>query len=139
MDHVSPETRSKIMRTVHSKGSAPEMTVRRLVHSLGYRYRLHAKQLPGSPDLVFGTRRKVIFVNGCFWHGHRSCPKARLPKSRRDYWREKIAANRARDARNLWELSELGWRPWVIWQCQVSDIEKLQDTIIDFLEGGLNE
>lgn len=89
MDHVSPEQRSEIMALVRSKDTKPEMVVRRLIHALGFRYRLHCPELSGKPDIVFKAKKKVIFVHGCFWHGHKNCPKARLPKSRVAFWRIK--------------------------------------------------
>ncbi|MEO4041146.1 very short patch repair endonuclease [Hoeflea sp. CAU 1731] len=110
--------RSAVMRAVKSRDTAPEMVVRRLVHALGYRYRLHRRDLPGAPDLVFPGRRKVVFVHGCFWHGH-DCPRgARAPKTNADYWRAKIARNTARDARNAQALADAGWRVLTVWECE---------------------
>ena len=93
------------------------MIVRRILHRLGFRYRLHRRDLPGSPDIVFTSRRKVIFVHGCYWHGH-DCRKGRLPKSRLDYWQPKIEANMKRDSRRLAELRALGWDSLIVWQCE---------------------
>ena len=134
MDHVTTEKRSEIMRAVRPQDSGPEMTVRRLLHKRGYRYRLHGKDLPGSPDIVFRPRKKAVFVHGCFWHGHHGCRKARLPKSRADYWRGKIEKNRDRDRRNMAALENIGWRAVVIWQCELRDINKVQSKLISFLE-----
>lgn len=134
MDHVTPTKRSKIMAAVRSKDTTPEMKVRRLVHSMGYRYRLHSPDLPGKPDLVFSSKKKVIFVHGCFWHGHKRCSKARLPKSRVDFWREKIENNVSRDRRVKRALNRKGWRYLTIWQCEVKDIGKTGTCIRAFLD-----
>jgi len=109
------------------------MVVRHLVHSLGYRYRLHGRQLPGTPDLVFPSRKKVIFVHGCYWHLHR-CGKYRLPKTRRSFWMPKLEENRRRDIRNKSALTRMGWGYLVIWECEVKDREKLLSTIRRFLD-----
>ena len=113
------------MRAVKGKNTGPEMTVRRLVHGMGYRYRLHRKGLPGKPDLVFARRRKVIFVHGCFWHGHACKRGDRIPRTNRDYWTRKIARNRERDQEHLGALRADRWRALVIWECEVghADIE----------------
>jgi len=126
--------RSKTMRAVRSKDTKPEMLVRRLVHSLGYRYRLHWKDLPGKPDLVFPSRRKVIFINGCFWHGHDCKRGARAPKENADYWSAKIERNRQRDAASINALTQLGWRVCVLWECDLKDKEGLKDKLLNFLE-----
>ena len=112
------------------------MRVRRLAHSLGYRYRLHAPDLPGRPDLVFRGRRKVIFVHGCFWHRHPECPRARLPKSpeRREFWRRKFEENVRRDARQQRELCAAGWDVLVIWGCETEDLEGLKRELQAFLD-----
>ena len=107
------------MRAVKGKNTIPEMAVRRLVHGMGYRYRLHRKGLPGKPDLVFGPRRKVIFVHGCFWHGHACERGKRVPKANRDYWTRKIARNRQRDQEHLAALHAARWQVLVIWECEV--------------------
>lgn len=127
------EARSRTMRAVRSKNTKPEMTVRRLVHSLGFRFRLHRKDLPGTPDLVFPGRRQVIFVHGCFWHGHDCARGARQPKHNAGYWTTKIARNQERDHRAEQELSSAGWETCTLWECQLKDGEALQATIIDFL------
>lgn len=124
MDTRTPEQRRRIMQAVRSKNTEPELVVRRLLHSMGYRYRLHRKDLPGRPDIAFISRRKAVFVHGCFWHGH-ECPKGRLPKSRLDYWKPKISKNRKRDRANEEHLRSLGWSVLVIWQCETADLESL--------------
>lgn len=120
------------MSKVRSKNTTPELAVRKLVFSLGYRYRLHAKNLPGKPDLFFPGRKKAIFVHGCFWHYH-NCKIGHIPKSRLDYWEPKLIARRERDASNAAALAELGWGVLVIWECEIKDQEKLTQTICMFL------
>jgi DNA mismatch endonuclease (patch repair protein) len=115
----SPETRRRTMQAVKSKDTAPEMLVRRLLHSAGYRYRLHRKDMPGCPDLVFPGRRKLIFIHGCFWHGHGCKRGARVPKSNIDYWAAKISRNRDRDEKSTRQLASAGWRVLVIWECEI--------------------
>lgn len=127
------EVRSRTMRAVRSKGTKPELIVRRLVHSLGFRFSLHRKNLPGSPDLVLASRRKVIFVHGCFWHGHDCHHGARLPKTNVDYWVAKIARNRERDCRVEKELTGAGWESCTIWECHLNDREVLQAKLMHFL------
>lgn len=123
------------MRAVKGKNTGPEMIVRRLVHALGYRYRLHRKDLPGKPDLVFPARRGVIFVHGCFWHQH-DCPRgARSPKSNRDYWLPKLRRNRERDAKNQARLKEEGWKVLVVWECETKDRDRLARGLKGFLDG----
>jgi len=133
MDILTPEERSAQMARVRSKNTQPELVVRRLVHSQGYRYRLHKPDLPGKPDLAFVSRKKVIFVNGCFWHGHK-CSLGRTPKSRVEFWVSKIEKNRARDAKNIEELRKAGWNSLVLWECQLKDREALKKLIVEFLD-----
>ena len=133
-DTVSPETRSRIMARVKSKGMKPEMQVRRLLHGLGYRYRLHRSDLPGRPDLVFPSRRKVVFVNGCFWHRHEGCSKVRIPATNRAYWLAKLERNHARDARNTALLQEQGWAVLTVWECQLRDSPAATERLVAFLE-----
>ena len=134
MDRLTKQRRSEIMSRIGGKNTAPELAVRSLVHSLGYRYRLHSKKLPGKPDLVFAGRRKVIFVHGCFWHGHEGCKKGQLPKSRLDYWKPKIEANKQRDYGNETRLKDSGWNVLVVWQCDLKDSASLEARIVEFLE-----
>ncbi|MGH6826271.1 very short patch repair endonuclease [Methyloceanibacter sp.] len=131
-DHVSPEGRSFIMKAVGTRDTGPEVAVRRLLHSAGYRYRLYRRDLPGTPDLTFPRRHKVIFVHGCYWHGH-GCEKGRLPKSKLAYWAPKIAANRARDERNIRKLRSEGWSTLTVWQCELKQREKLIRRVQCFL------
>lgn len=136
MDTLSPQQRSERMSRVRGRDTKPEMQVRRLVHAMGYRFRLHRRDLPGVPDLVFPSRRKVIFVHGCFWHRHPdpACKLARMPKSRLDFWSTKLENNKNRDEKNIVQLNDLGWKTLVIWECQAGDREALQARIREFLE-----
>ena len=117
-----------------SKDTKPEMKVRRLVHRLGYRYRLHASEIAGKPDMVFPARRCVIFVSGCFWHRHRGCPLCRMPKTKLEFWEPKLEGNRKRDSRNQRKLRRDGWRVLVVWECQLTNEESLKRRIMRFLE-----
>jgi len=123
------------MSRVRGKNTGPELTVRRLIHGLGYRFRLYRRDLPGTPDLVFPGRRKVIFVHGCFWHRHPDpgCRLARMPKSRQDYWGPKLEGNRARDLRKEAALAEAGWVVMTIWECELRDMTSLENRIRTFL------
>ena len=134
MDSLSAAERSDIMARVRSKNSRPELFVRKLVFALGHRYRLHAKDLPGHPDLVFRRQRKVIFVHGCFWHRHARCALARLPKSRLDFWVPKLEGNKARDERNRRALTKERWKVLTIWECQIKKPERVESRIVGFLD-----
>lgn len=131
-DKITPARRSENMRRIKSKGMKPEMVVRRQVHGLGYRYRLHRKDLPGKPDLVFGPRRAVIFVHGCFWHQH-DCRDGRVPSSNREYWEPKLARNVERDGEARRGLKAMGWRVMVVWECETKDEATLADRLVAFL------
>ena len=136
MDTISPAHRSENMRHIRSGGTAPEMAVRRLVHAMGYRYRLHTKGLPGKPDLVFQSRHKVVFVHGCFWHQHPSpsCRIVRKPKSNEGYWISKLARNRERDMIHVAKLKELGWHTVIVWECEIeSDLNAVGKALQAFL------
>ncbi len=135
MDLITPERRSENMRRIRSKDMKPELQVRRLVHAMGYRYRLHRKDLPGNPDIALPGRRKLIFIHGCFWHKHADprCKIARTPKSNKDYWEPKLARNRARDIRNQERLRRLGWQVHVVWECQLKKQGVLTDRLKSFL------
>jgi len=134
VDNVSRRRRSEIMSRVRAKDTAPEMLVRRLVYSMGYRYRLHDRSLPGTPDLVFRKARKLVFVHGCFWHRHAGCALARWPKSRQKFWREKLEGNLARDRKNMGRLRRAGWGVMVVWECQLSKPARLEQRIKGFLD-----
>lgn len=132
-DPLSPSERTELMSRIRSGDTKPEMAVRRLVYSMGYRYRLRVKDLPGRPDLVFKGRKKVIFVHGCFWHQH-GCDHYRMPRSRTDFWLTKLAKNVARDEKVMRELSGMGWRVLVIWECQLRDMRRVERAVRGFLE-----
>ena len=133
-DTVSPATRSRIMSKIRSKDTKPEIVVRRRLHGLGYRYRLHRRDLPGRPDLVFASRRKIVFVNGCFWHNHLGCVNSHIPADNQEYWVPKLARNRERDERSISLLNQGGWEVTVVWECQMKDMEMATERLIDFLE-----
>ena len=120
------------MQSVKTKDTGPEIKLRKALYAAGYRFRLHRKDLPGRPDIVFPGRRKAIFVHGCFWHGH-DCSKGRASKSRTEYWEPKLEANKARDARNLTDLAEHGWESFVIWQCDLGDMDNVMSRLGTFL------
>lgn len=122
VDHVSIAKRSEIMRAVRPKGSGPEKLVRSAAHRLGLRFRLHRRDLPGSPDIVFPRHKTVVFVNGCFWHRHKNCKKATTPKSNTAFWAKKFARNVERDQENYSRLARLGWTVVVVWQCEIKNI-----------------
>lgn len=133
MDTRSPEQRRQIMQAVRSKHTGPEMTVRRVLHAMGYRYRLHRKELPGRPDIVFLGRKKALFVHGCFWHWH-GCPKGQLPKTRLAYWAPKLLRNKERDRENRMELEAIGWKTLIVWQCETRELASLGERLSNFLE-----
>lgn len=122
------------MSHIRSKGMAPEMAVRRLAHRMGYRYRLHRKDLPGKPDIVFPAKQKVIFVHGCFWHQHQGCIDSRIPRSNQPYWIPKLEGNRKRDKANRTKLMRMGWRSLLIWECWTGNQLRLERMIRQFLE-----
>lgn len=134
-DRITPEQRSANMRAIKSKGMKPEMAVRRLAHSLGFRFRLHRRDLPGNPDLVFVSRRKVIFVHGCFWHQHPdpNCKASHAPRSNTCYWGPKLARTERRDGAAQDELQRMGWSVLVIWECELKDMQLLEQQLVEFL------
>lgn len=129
----TPEQRSRIMRAVKGTDTAPELAVRRLVHGMGYRFRVHRKDLPGRPDITFPKFRSIILVHGCFWHGHGCRRGARVPKTNIEYWMQKVSRNRARDTRTLVTLRDLGWRVLTIWECQLKNQDDVRHRIESFL------
>jgi DNA mismatch endonuclease (patch repair protein) len=133
VDHVDPAKRALIMAAVHSQDTGPEVAVRKIIHRLGYRYRLHDRALPGRPDLVFPSRRKVIFVHGCFWHRHPKCRYATSPKTREEFWEAKFTSNVARDRIARRELKRMGWAILTVWQCELKKPDKLTERLNDFL------
>jgi DNA mismatch endonuclease, patch repair protein len=132
MDRLNPNRRSALMARIHGKDTMPELVVRRLTYFLGYRYRVHARDLPGSPDLVFKGRRKAIFVHGCFWHRHR-CRRGKMPTTRAEFWVPKLSGNKLRDLKTQAELRRLGWRYLIIWECELKHLDRVSARISDFL------
>ena len=129
MDRLSPERRSWLMSQVKSKDTSTEIRVRRAAHALGLRYRLHRRDLPGTPDLVLPKHRKVIFVHGCFWHRHAGCKKATMPKSRVRFWKSKFSSTVARDQQAVSDLEDLQWNVVVIWECETKSPERLSNRL----------
>lgn len=127
------EARSRMMRAVKGRDTAPEMIVRRLAHRMGYRFRVCRKDLPGSPDMVFPRLHKIIFVHGCFWHGHDCARGARVPKANRVYWLKKIAGNQMRDQKNLEKLAAAGWKTFIVWECVTCNEQDLRRRVKRFL------
>jgi DNA mismatch endonuclease (patch repair protein) len=133
MDRFSPAERSRLMGRVRGRDTSPEQAVRRLLHALGYRFRLHGSGVLGRPDVVWHTKKTAIFVHGCFWHQHRSCRRATVPQANHEFWAKKLSGNRSRDARVVRTLRSTGWRVLVLWQCQVHDSERLRSMLERFL------
>jgi DNA mismatch endonuclease, patch repair protein len=134
MDTLTRSERSKRMALIRGKNTKPELLVRRIARTFGYKLRLHVSDLPGKPDLVFPTLRKVIFVHGCYWHRHPGCGLARLPKSKRDFWIPKLTGNRQRDLRNIARLRRNKWKVSVVWECQLKNAASLEKRMKRFLE-----
>lgn len=133
VDNLTRVERSKQMSLIRSRDTKPELQIRRLVHGLGYRYRLHRTDLPGRPDLVFPSKMKVIFIHGCFWHGHK-CKLGRIPKSNVEYWTKKISVNKKRDRMNIEHLCALGWKSLILWECRLKNNSRLATRIRRFLD-----
>lgn len=133
VDPLTPQARSAQMARVKHSDTKPEMNARRAAHRLGYRFRLHRRDLPGTPDMVFPRLRKIIMVNGCFWHQHEGCRRARLPKSRPEYWLPKLARNKERDEQVIHALNALGWDVLTLWECQAKNVDAACAAIAHFL------
>lgn len=133
-DVLTIDQRRYCMSRIRGKDTKPELVVRRMLHALGYRYRLHRRDLPGCPDLVFSGRKQVIFVHGCFWHRHRCKYGQVSPATRPEFWERKLAGNKARDARNRRELRRLGWRVLIVWECQIRKPTAMIERVVRFLE-----
>ena len=133
IDRVSTDARSRNMRLVRGRDTTPEMLVRRQAHRLGYRFRLHRRDLPGTPDLVFPGRRKAVFVNGCFWHQH-DCPRGARPASNTEFWEAKLSKNVERDRKNIAALTSAGWSVLVVWECETKSIPLLSERLAGFLK-----
>ncbi len=134
MDVFSPEKRSRIMSRISGKNTKPEIYIRSLLHRLGYRFRLHRADLPGKPDITLPKHKKIIFVHGCFWHGHEGCRRAKRPDTNKEFWDKKIEGNIARDKHNREKLETLGWKVMVVWTCEIKQSEPPVDKLIFFLE-----
>ncbi len=134
-DSVTPAQRSANMAQVKGRDTKPEKVVRSLLHGMGYRFRLHRKDLPGKPDIVLPKHRKVIFVHGCFWHGHQGCRRGDRPSSNTEFWNKKINGNRERDERSMLSLANLGWDTLTVWECELKDKDRLKKTLESFLAG----
>lgn len=133
-DVFTQRKRSDIMSRIKGTNTKPEILTRKLVYSLGYRYRLHSNLLPGKPDIVLPAHQKIIFVHGCFWHGHLNCRRASLPSTNVRFWQQKIAGNKLRDSAVRRKLRRSGWKVLVVWQCQTKDVQKLRTRLAAFLE-----
>ena len=131
--HKVSEQRSRNMSAIKSKNTKPEIFVRKLLHSKGYRFRLHKKDLPGSPDIVLPKYKTVIFVHGCFWHRHQNCKYASNPKTRREFWEKKFKENIERDKKTQEKLKNLGWKTKIVWECEIKKQDKLIKKLEDFL------
>lgn len=136
MDTLTPEERSARMALVRGSNTKPEIVVRKILFSMGYRYRLHDKMLPGKPDIVLTSRRKIILVHGCFWHRHDNCALARMPKSRQVFWGAKLEGNRLRDGRVKAALRRQGWSVATVWECQINNVARLEKRLRRFIEAG---
>jgi DNA mismatch endonuclease (patch repair protein) len=132
MDTLTPENRSRLMSRIRSEDTKPELIVRSMLHRMGFRFRIHRKDLPGRPDIVLPKHKKVVLVHGCFWHGH-LCKIAPGPKSNTAYWSPKIETNRSRDQRNRTALIDLGWRVLELWECEIRDLQKTEERLQSFL------
>ena len=133
IDYYTPDQRAALMSRIRGKDTKPEMIVRGMIHALGIGYRLHRRDLPGSPDIVFQGRRKVIFVHGCFWHRHSGCKFASIPKTRRNFWQRKFEQNVQRDEKTLDLLKDSGWKALIIWECETKKLKGLREKVMEFL------
>lgn len=136
VDMLDPARRSDLMARIRGKDTKPEKLLRSTLHRLGYRFRLHCSDVPGTPDIVFRNRRKVIQVHGCFWHRHLNCRHAYMPKSRIDFWTTKFQKNQQRDRKNSSALRSLGWDELVVWECELKNLDHVLDTVTEFLANG---
>jgi DNA mismatch endonuclease, patch repair protein len=133
-DRLSREERSALMGRVRSKNTKPEIVIRRFVHGHGYRFRLHRKNLPGSPDLVFPSLKKAIFVHGCFWHRHEGCKMTTTPNTQKSFWHKKFNSNTQRDKKNISDLKEMGWSVFIVWECEAKNMPALGNKILTYLQ-----
>jgi DNA mismatch endonuclease (patch repair protein) len=136
VDKFTPEERSRIMSRVKGRDTKPEKLVRSLLHGMGYRFRLHRRDLPGKPDIVLPKYKKAVFIHGCFWHGHRGCSRSARPTTNTEFWNKKIDSNIRRDAAAQKELTASGWKYLIVWQCETRDLHALSDRLRGFLITG---
>ncbi len=134
MDVFSKEKRSQIMSCVSGKNTKPELIVRSLLHHMRYRFRLHRKDLPGKPDIILPKYKKVIFIHGCFWHGHKNCTRSKRPTTNNEFWQKKLDRNMQHDKEIVHNLKGLGWDILIVWTCEIKNIDQLKDKILKFLE-----
>jgi DNA mismatch endonuclease, patch repair protein len=132
MDRLTPQKRSAVMAKIKGTDTRPEIAVRQIAHGMGLRFRLHRRDLPGTPDLVFPNRKAVVFVHGCFWHQHWGCPKATIPRARPEFWGPKLARNVERDAESIVSLQKCGWKVLIIWECQTRDLDFVRESLHRF-------
>lgn len=132
-DRFSPEDRSRLMSRVKGRDTKPELVVRKMLHAMGYRFRLQRRDLPGRPDIVLPRHSKAIFVHGCFWHGHPDCPRSKRPESNTEFWDQKLSRNVERDKRNLRDLERLGWQVLTVWECETRKPDVLRRKIEEFM------
>ena len=132
-DVFSKEKRSWIMSRISGSNTKPEIIVRKIIHAMGFRYRLHVRNLPGTPDIVLPRHKKVVFVHGCFWHGHKGCKRSQRPSANSEFWNRKIEQNMARDKKVIKGLQKLGWRPLIIWECKTRNPLSLRKILAKFL------
>lgn len=132
-DNLTAEQRRQNMAAIRSRNTKPETAVRSIIHRLGFRFRLHVGSLPGKPDIVLNKYCSVVFVHGCFWHRHKGCRRCATPKSNQKYWNAKLAGNVKRDAKHIKDLKKLGWRVLVVWECELTNIPKLEKKLLSFL------
>jgi DNA mismatch endonuclease, patch repair protein len=132
-DRITKAQRSQNMARVRNKNTTPELRVRKTLHRLGFRFRLHRSDLPGNPDIVLPRHHKIVLVHGCFWHGH-NCPRGKRPTTRQDFWNLKLDGNQKRDKANQCKLKELGWKILVVWECQVKNTDNLEKQLLDFMK-----
>jgi DNA mismatch endonuclease (patch repair protein) len=133
-ERLSKEQRSKNMAGVKGRDTAPELLARRVLHGMGYRFRIHVAGLPGRPDIVLPRHRKIVQVHGCFWHGHQGCPRSKRPATNREFWDSKLSANVRRDQRNLRKLRNLGWNVMIVWECRTKNLQSLEARLRRFME-----
>ena len=134
VDKFSRKKRSSIMSRVKGKDTQPEKAVRTILHRMGYRFRLYRSDLPGKPDIVLSKHKKIIFVHGCFWHGHKGCERAGRPSTNVEFWNQKLSANIKRDSQSVRDLRKQGWKVLIVWACQIRNADRLHRTLTSFLE-----